>query len=76
MTIGFNLFRYLVDVPSHNKRVGEQMALDRRTAAALERAGIGVIIDHPLFPAPGAREFAGLPPPIAPPPDQGGKRKR
>jgi hypothetical protein len=69
------LVRYLVDVQSHGKRAGETLALDPRTAASLERDGLAVIIDHPMFRHPGAREFAGLPPPIEPPREPRAKRK-
>jgi hypothetical protein len=45
-------------------RPGEKRVLAPKDAARLEAAGDVVIVDHPAFPHRGARQFAGLPPPI------------
>lgn len=59
----------------NGRNEGDKAVIADHHARMLEQDGIATIIDHPTFPHRGARQFAGLPPPIAPP-EQGGKRKR
>jgi hypothetical protein len=48
-------------------RVGEHRVLAPADAARLEDAGDVTIINHPRFPHPQAKHFAGLPSAIPPP---------